>query len=193
LQKGADPNAANTDGNTLTALMLAAAGGHAPTVKALIEAGANVNATGAVMAGAARVNQNLTPLMQAVSSGDQETVSLLIQKGADVNARDKTSAIENNGAEKELNRRPVLLHFTNAPVLRTLLEHAADPNAADSNGTTALMIAAERGDTLSVQTLLAQGANANARRRDGMTALSLATRAGKKAIVSMLRKVGAKS
>jgi ankyrin repeat protein len=191
LHKGADPNAANTEGNTLTVLMLAANGGFAPMVKVLVEAGANVNVTASVAAGAARVNEDITPLMQAVASGDEESVRILLDQGADVNAKDKTTIIEDDGHEKEINRRPVLLYFTNNTVLRLLLERGADPNVTDTDGNTALMIAAERSDAQAVQALLAWKADVKARRKDGMTALSLAMRKGRQDIVALLRKSGA--
>ena len=191
LHQGADPNAANTEGNTLTVLMLAANGGFAPMVKMLVEAGANVNVTAAVAAGAARVNEDITPLMQAVASGNEESVRILLDKGADVNAQDKTTLIEPDGHEKEINRRPVLLYFTNHTVLRLLLERGADPNVTDTDGNTALMIAAQRSDVPAVQALLAWQADVKARRKDGMTALSLARRQGRQDVVDLLRKSGA--
>ena len=65
LSRGANPNAANSDGNTLTALMLAARGGHSNAVRLLLEAGAKVQTTGAIAVGVSGVNEGVTALMEA--------------------------------------------------------------------------------------------------------------------------------
>lgn len=57
---------------------------------------------------------------------------------------------------------------------RTLLAGGADPNAVDSDGITALMIAATYGNPECVELLLSRGANANARSKQGLTPLMLA-------------------
>lgn len=63
------------------------------------------------------------------------------------------------------------LYATSADV-RWLLGHHADPNLADANGATPLMMAVD--DPQKVRALLLGGANANARSRDGQTPILIA-------------------
>lgn len=70
IQQGASPNARNWDGNTLTALMVAARQRCPDIVKLLLEAGANVNArlvsslaSGAVQAALPHFRRRLRPKM----------------------------------------------------------------------------------------------------------------------------------
>ena len=57
--------------------MWAAAEGHAPVMRALIEAGADINAT---------LTFGFTPFFFAVREGRIEAVRLLLERGIDVNA-----------------------------------------------------------------------------------------------------------
>lgn len=66
----------------------------------------------------------------------------------------------------------------------------ANPNARTSNGTTALMLAADS-HWIFVYDLLNQGADVNSRNRDGETALYRAVRVGDVDAVDMLLKHGA--
>jgi len=61
-----------------------------------------------------------------------------------------------------------------SPILKMLLSKGANPNAADRQGNTPLMKAAELGWTPSIDPLLDKAAKVNAKRRDGATALMLA-------------------
>lgn len=55
-----------------------------------------------------------------------------------------------------------------------MIDAGADVNAADADGETALMAAAEKGHVSKVKVLLDHGANVNARDRRGKTALQYA-------------------
>lgn len=57
------------------------------------------------------------------------------------------------------------------PLVNALIEHGADVNAVDKNGTTALMIAANLAHADVVKRLIAAGADIHARDDDGRTAL----------------------
>ncbi len=95
LEKGADVNAKDEDGNTAfdydnsgtlqgimnEELLKACKEGRFDDVPKWLEKGADVNA---------RAEDGSTPLMWVVMEGDVKTAKLLIQKGADVNAKDKT-------------------------------------------------------------------------------------------------------
>ena len=70
-EAGADVNAKTMSG--VTALMGAVDGGHADTVKLLIDAGADVNA---------KTDKGFTALMGAANLGHAEVVKLLVEAGA---------------------------------------------------------------------------------------------------------------
>ena len=147
-----------------TALMWAVAQGHAEVVSALVELGADVhlrslprprrihtrtagfNPTGVLDV----VQGGFTPLLFAARHGDLDIAKHLIAGGASVHdtALTGTSALV------------VAAHSGHTAVTRLLLEHGADPNAADA-GYTALHVATLRGDEVVARALLAKGANPN--------------------------------
>ncbi len=101
----------------------------------LLDAGADVRA---------KDRQGITALLAAIDAPDHftyqeqfkyslEIASLLIGRGADVNAR---SAAGGTPLVAALRRR----HYD---VVRSLLDHGADPNVRDRNGVSALGLAAE--------------------------------------------------
>ena len=71
-------DAAAKDGST--ALMLAAQGGHAEAIEALVTKGAEVNAAN---------ERGTTPLMMAAAGGHLKAIEALVTKGAEVNAAAK--------------------------------------------------------------------------------------------------------
>src|ERR1700690_1528309 len=69
LQQGASPNARNSNGNTLTALMVAALNGCSDIVELLLDAGAKVNVKAAYVSGVqANVLDGITALWDAAAS-----------------------------------------------------------------------------------------------------------------------------
>jgi ankyrin repeat protein len=173
LAHSADKNVRDRRGSTL--LMYAAAFGTAESVKALIDAGADVNARNSFEATAlvwgaadetkvhllvghgadvnARTKRGRTPLMVAAAcDGCSETVRYLLSKGADATVRDETGA----GS----------LHLAalagDAESVSVLLAAGADAKAADRDGATALMRALQQCNMDAVQALIAKGANVNA-------------------------------
>ena len=168
LARGANVNARETrEGQT--ALMWAAAGNHSEVVRELLERGADVNAP---------AKSGFTPLMFAAQQGDLESARMLLAAGANVNAATNQEALWQGDTAllvASASGHEALSIF--------LLEHGADPNAADENGFTALHFAVMKGLALItrvriakyapylvrpnmielVKALLAHGANPNAR------------------------------
>ncbi len=142
LAKGADVNAARGDG--LTALHLAAEGGHQAMAEALVAAGAAVDA-GTRIGG-------YTPLHIAARAGHGAVVLRLLEAGADPNARTTNSGV-------------TALHLAagatgGRSAVAALLDHGADPNAQEgSAGQTPLIFAAAANRADAVTALLTAGAD----------------------------------
>ena len=123
----ANPSLVNAHANDgFTPLGLAVFFGHVETVKALIEAGADVNLP-------SRESMKVTPLASASAARQLEIAGLLIEHGANVNARatnDLTPLHESAATGK--------IEFT-----KLLLEHGADVNAKTTDGKTPLDYARE--------------------------------------------------
>ena len=130
--------AAGTD----TRLPDAAAHQDKAAVRALVKAGADVNAAQA---------DGATALLWAAHWNDLEMAALLLQARANVNAADDHGVT------------PLTLACENAsgPMVEKLLEAGARADAAQTNGVTPLMTAARTGNADVIKLLLARGANVN--------------------------------
>jgi ankyrin repeat protein len=143
------------------------------TVRALLDARANVNAVQA---------DGTTALHWAVERDAAEIVRLLIRAGANVKATNRYGATALWLAS--LNG--------NAATIGMLLEAGADASAASDEGETALMVAARTGRTDAVNLLLARGADPNVKERwRGQTALMWAAAEGHAPVISALVARGA--
>jgi ankyrin repeat protein len=140
---GADVNA-EEPAKGQTALMWAAAEGHADVVQVLIEHGANVKSAS---------KSGFTPLLFAAVKNDPKSVENLLAAGADVNTAlpDGTKALS------------VAISNKSSLAAGVLVDHGADPNVADRTGITPLHTAAQQGSLDLVNKLLAKGANPNAK------------------------------
>ena len=117
------------EGHGQTALMWAAAEGHTPVVLALLEAGADINAT---------LDSGFTPFFFAVREGRIEVARALLEKGIDVNAPIKRRERPAEGANPNyiLNRpiprgtSPVMLAVQNGhfELAIALVDAGANPN-----------------------------------------------------------------
>jgi len=182
LQQGASPNAANSDGNTLTALMAAAQNGCSDIVKLLLDAGAKVNARALSVSGVqANVLDGITALSSAASSENAAVVRMLLEHGADFHAQ------TSNGAT-------VMLYASTDEIVQIFLDRGLDINAHDKHGYTLLIRSAEWEGVHrpSVAFLLEHGADPNAKTDDGTTALKLAEGIRHPDDVDLLKKAGAK-
>ena len=159
--------------------MHAAAQGAVDVVKALVLAGADVNAVSST---------GVTALMLAViyeNADTPDTVNALVEAGADINAADE------NGVT-------ALMHAANSRALaagradvRALAAAGADVNAANCDGETALMFASESGNADAVNALVAAGADVNAANKYGTTAVYFAAANGHADAVKALMAAGA--
>ena len=153
-----------------TALHHAAGFGDIPTIKLLLEHGADVNAVN---------NRKSTPLFWAIY--DEAKVRFLLDHGANVNAK----VVDGRTPIYQAASRP-----NATPVLRMLLEKGANPNAKTLIGMTPLM-AASRTDLEAERILIDAKADVNAVNAAGATALMAAAGTGRPEAVRMLLAKGA--
>lgn len=144
----------------------------APSVVALLDKGADVNAVD---------EHGKTSLIRAAMGGNLEITKLLVQKGAAINARDKNDwtalmAAAWNGY---------------ANIVRLLLDTGAYVNAQQKNGLTALMMGSLQGHPEVVKLLLEKGASINTPNETGMTALMMGSFQGHTEVVKLLLEKGA--
>ena len=142
-----------------------------PTVRLLLDKGADVNA---------RNRRSSTPLHWAIS--DEAKVRLLLDRGAAINA-------------KQVDGRTALFQAASLgngnSILRLLLERGADPGLTTAIGQTPLMAAAARGDVEAMRLLIDKNANVDARNGAGATALMSAAISGNPRAVQMMLGKGA--
>lgn len=142
------------------------------TVKALIAAGADVNA---------KNKFGQTPLHIAAVRGYNEIISLLITEGANVNTRNKRGLAPIHAAAWSGHKETVAL----------LIAKGANVNAKDEDGVTPLHVSALSGAKETMTLLISKGADINARNKDGMTPLHAAALTGKKEAIELLVNEGA--
>lgn len=138
----------------------AAASRDGAAVRAMLEAGADVNAG---------QPDGATALHWAVHFDDLDLAQVLIAEGADVDAQNDYGAT------------PLILACTNAngAMVERLIEAGANPNLAAPANETPLMLCARTGNADAVRALLAGGADATARDAErGQTALMWAVAQG---------------
>jgi ankyrin repeat protein len=194
----------------LTALQLAATRGHLDIVKALVDAGADVNAR----------SEGGTALTHAAewtpAERKEEVVALLLRAGADLKATDsgtwtavhRAARSGSTGAVRALvaagaDINSVAMTDGDTPLtiaaihghsalVADLIKAGANVNIQNLNKRTALMHAAASGDVASVRALIQAGADVNAVENNGGTALAWAKGRGHQEIVDMLVKAGAR-
>jgi len=149
-----DPGPKARDARGNSPLMYSAALGSLESMRLLLDAGADPNASNDFAA---------TPLMWC--AGDAAKVRLLLSKGAKVDARSK------------LGRTPLLIaaaHDGAIETARLLMERGADVNARDESGMSVLEQAAGSNHIELVRLLLAKGAAVNTADGGGVTPLMAA-------------------
>ena len=168
---GADVNRSNGDG--MTALMVACAERDDSLRRVLLEHGARVNAAN---------DRGGTPLMYSATVGDLEAVQLLLSRGAEINAH----------ATNGWTALTLAAARGFDDVATVLLAHGADPNVRDIYGWTPLMRAVEHERRAVVRVLLeSDRLNINVQNENGHTALHQAALGGFTEIGRMLVTRGA--
>ena len=115
----------------------------------------------------ARSGDGWTPLHLAGFFGRREAAELLLQRGAALTT-------VSGGAEKNTPLHAALAGACDAAIVRALVAHGADVNAAAASNYTPLHVAASRGNAELVRFLVASGAQPGARMDDGKTPADLA-------------------
>ncbi len=192
-----------------TPLMAAARQGQTAAVKALIAAGANINALD---------SSHQTPLLIAIGSKHKSTILALLDAGADPNilsGGESTALFEATlvlddpdivhrlisggnsvnsiGVDRDGRRNlytPLMsaAGFGRIQTVRILLDEHVDVNARRFEGGTALMDAASSGKDDVVALLLRAGADPSIRDGKGKTALDYATETSQRRVIEMLTK-----
>lgn len=134
-------------------------------------------------------SDGLTLLGFAAHFGQEGVVRLLLENGAEVNAvsHSRVSYIPSNTA-----LHAAIAGERSLPVIGLLLRHHAKPTIMDSNGHTALHVAAFHKDTEGLLALLLEhGADVNAKSDEGVYPIDLAKEQGNTAVIDVLRARGA--
>jgi len=186
-------NARDRLGNT--ALIYAAAGGHAEVVRLLLGAGADANTRNdaglSALDRAARADRrDAHEILLAHPRGRpaSEVLTALDARLLEACRRDESSEVAgllSRGASVESRAHgtgwtPLISACASGGVetARVLLEAGADPSAAAAGGRTPLHFSAELGEVELIQMLLARGADPERRDRHGETPLEAAERGG---------------
>lgn len=214
---GATPGHAQTppsaaEARAYTGLHAAAMKGDAAAASRLLLSGADVNA---------RDDHGRTPLMVAAYRRDRALVRVLVRGGGDLNLMDShqydvltIAAVEDDpamvklaielGADATLITSPyegtaliAAAHLGHVEVCRELIKGGAPLDHVNNLDWTALIESVVLGDggarhVATLQALIDAGANVNIPDGNGATPLALARRAGYGAMVSALKRAGAK-
>lgn len=133
---------------------------------------------------------NETAIIKAARNNNINMIRMLLASGADINAQSRrgvsalSESIRNknktimefltaNGARAGANFANLMLYAyqKNSIGVSAMLRAGVNPKQKDTNGNTALIVAAAQGDIQSFKDLVAYGADINAQNKQGMTPL----------------------
>jgi len=179
LEQGTDVTTKTGYGET--ALHPATRCGSVSAVKALLAAGADINAPNESRNSPLSIAVSNTKAGQSNRSDYEAVVRLLLDEGAEVTAKylDGFTALHK------------AVMKGNEAVVKLLLANGADVEMKDQKDSTALHLAANWGYEALVKLLLENGANIEAKNKDSWTALYFAARNGNKTVVKLLLEKGA--
>lgn len=172
VERGADKDIANLEGNTAMGLALHL--GHLDCARELLAQGDTVNRL-------TTTGMERTLLNKAVARGDQDVVAFILEQGGDANLTDSSgrSALH------------VAVEGEAIAPLRRLLEHGADPNGRNADGWSPFLLAARHGKTPFLEAMIERGADLGSSSPAGETALHLAAAGGHLGAVDRLLSAGA--
>jgi len=167
LKLGADPNKTFADGDTpLTKALKMKAPVKIPEL--LLSCGANPNSPD---------NTGTAPLINAVKNNDVDIVQLLIKNGANANCKDTGGnpalllAVQSNPHRENTPKN----NAENLNIVKTLLDHGADPNIGNSRGVFPLEAADAQGAKDKIDLLLNHNADKNLARKGKVCGIWLGT------------------
>jgi serine/threonine-protein phosphatase 6 regulatory ankyrin repeat subunit B len=158
----------------VTALHVAAQGGHLATVEALVEAGANIGI---------QDEENRTSLLMAIKGNHGEVASALVRGGADPN----TPYVDDEGKSHNLLFDAIMVE--NEDFAKLLIEKGADLSHVDEKKVSTLLQASHRGFADVVKLLLEKNSDKSyidSASEEGITPLIAASSEGHPAIVKLL-------
>ncbi|HXK50025.1 MAG TPA: ankyrin repeat domain-containing protein [Clostridiales bacterium] len=177
-EKGADINAKDSDGRSL--MFNAAARGSKETIELLQSYGLDINE---------KDNFGMTPLQSGIRGGI-EILEYLLDKGAEIAPEECMS-----GNSCTIDGTTILhqaMYANNPEIVELLIKRKAPLNVIDSNGSTPLMIAVNRGSVDIAQLLLNNGADPDIKDTAyGRSALHIAASKGYDKIAALLISEGA--
>jgi uncharacterized protein len=208
IEKGADPNVVDSTGTTAlySAVDMHTMGpmlsrpspklvdklDSAEIVKMLIAKGANVNARlkrpiigrHHTPTGDASLGEGTTPLARAAKSNDLQLMKMLLDAGADpkLTLKDRTTVLMISSAGGAVvGAYAVAIPVTeesSIEAIKLCLERGVDINAFNTNGTTAIHSAVQRGAEKVVRYLAEHGAKLDMKNKQGRTPLDIALGVG---------------
>jgi len=177
LKKGLDINAKDFEGKT--PLHYEAKTGDIKSIKALIDAGANINEHDNI--------SFITPLDEAILNNKKFAVELLLKSGADINiAKERHPVLHNAARQKCISN----LNSDIPDIIHLLSEYGADINDVDRTGDTALHEAAYCGNVDAALIFIKKGIEINARNKSRETALGVAIEKEQNQIAEIIREHG---
>lgn len=159
----------------VTALMVAAQGGHLEVCRMLIDAGAVVDVTD---------DEDMTPLLNAIKGKHLALASYLVEHGANPN----DIFVDEKSKKHNLLMDAILQ--SNIDFATLLIQKGANVSFADEEGVTVTTQAAYQGHVSVVKALVEKGADFTVANKEGINALIAAASEGFQEIVALLLATG---